>query len=494
MKQGFDNDIYLNNQYNHIVERVSMFDKLYLEFGGKLFDDYHAARVLPGFNPNVKMLLLERFKEMAEIIICVKASDIEKKKIRADIGITYDEEVIRLEEIFRKRGLPVNNIVITQYKGEPGALAFKERLEGIGKKVTIHSPINGYPYNADLIVSDKGYGMNEYMPTEKPLVIVTAPGPGSGKMATCLNQLYHEYKRGHVAGYAKFETFPVWNLPIDHPVNIAYEAATLDLDDQNMIDPYHLKAYGISTVNYNRDIDIFHIVQAILEKITGKNDIYRSPTDMGVNMVASAIYDDDAVRYAAKMEIIRRYYTALYEEKQRKVSEAVVQKAEALMHKVGVNVNDRDVVVASHEKQRKKGCPAVAMRLPDGTIITGRDNRAMNASASCVFNAIKYLAGIDDKIKLLALEMIEPILKLKREVFKYKRRFLTLEEALIVLAYSSSSGDEILNRAMACLKKLSGSDAHSTVMLAEHERRSFRQLGISITCGIVTPDFNKVSQ
>jgi len=492
MKEGFDNAAYLKNQYERISQRVEMFSKLYLEFGGKLFDDYHASRVLPGFNPNAKMMLLEKFKDKAEIIICISAHDIQSKKTRSDIGISYEDEVIRLEEIFRKRGLPVNNIVITQFREEPLAIEFKEKLTAMGKNVSVHRPIANYPGNAEYIVSDQGFGANPYLPTEKPLVIVTAPGPGSGKMATCLNELYHEYKLGKKAGYAKFETFPVWNLSLDHPVNIAYEAATLDLNDQNMIDSYHYNKYGVVTVNYNRDINIFPVVRTMLQKITGRDDIYFSPTDMGVNMIKSAIYDDEAVRVAAKNEIIRRYYNALYDQKRNKCGEEMVNNAILLMRKAGVTESDRAVVSYAEEKQRKKNCPAVAIELPDGTVITGRDNRAMNASASAVFNAVKYLAGIDDKIKLLAPEMIEPILNLKRNVFKYRRKFLTLEEALIVLAYSSSSGDEILKKAMDALALLSGSDAHSTVMLADHEKRSFRQLGITVTCDAVTPDFNKI--
>ena len=492
MKQGFDNAAYLKIQYEHILERVEMFSKLYLEFGGKLFEDLHAARVLPGYNPNAKMMLLEKFKDKAEIIICINAGDIQNKKQRNDLGILYTDEVLRLEDIFRKRGLTVSNIVITQFKGEPLALEFKEKLQAMGKRVFVHRPIANYPANAEYIVSDQGFGANEYMPTEKPLVIVTAPGPGSGKMATCLNELYHEYKMGNSAGYAKFESFPVWNLPLDHPVNIAYEAATLELKDQNMIDGFHYNKYGVVTVNYNRDISIFPVVRTMLEKITGRDDIYFSPTDMGVNMIRSAIIDDEVVRKAACEEIVRRYYNALYDHAHGKCDESLVNNAIVLMNKAGIDVNARAVVTAADEKQRKKNCPAVAIRLPDGTIITGRDNRAMNASASAVFNAVKYLAGIDDKVKLLAPEMIEPILNLKRNVFKYRRKFLTLEEALIVLAYSSSSGDETLKSAMACLSKLSGSDAHSTVMLADHERRSFRQLGITVTCDSVAPDFDKI--
>ncbi len=491
MKKGFNNEVYLDMQYKRICERVAMFSKLYLEFGGKLFDDFHASRVLPGFQPNVKMQLLEKFKDIAEIIICVKAEDIEKKKIRADFGITYADEVLRLEDIFRRRGLPVNNVVITQFNGEPLALDFKKTLEQKGINVALHGIIKGYPHDTDMIVSDNGYGANEYLPTVKPLVIVTAPGPGSGKMATCLTELYHEYKNGRKAGYAKFETFPVWNLPLDHPVNIAYESATLDLGDKNMIDPFHLAKHNKITVNYNRDIEIFPVVQSILEKITGKNDIYCSPTDMGVNMVGYAIYDDEAVRHSAKMEIIRRYYSVLNDVKCKKRAEKELTDAVVLLHKAGISPNDRPVVVAANQKSKEKGSDSVAMELNDGTIITGRDTEVMSASASCVFNAIKHIAGINDEIKLLATEMIEPILTLKKDIFKYKRKFLTLEEALIVLAYSSSNGDEITNKAMISLRELSGADAHSTSTLAEHERRSFRQLGINVSCDIETPRYKK---
>lgn len=491
MKKGFNNEIYLDMQYKKICERVSMFSKLYLEFGGKLFDDFHASRVLPGFDPNAKMKLLEKFKDIAEIIICVKAEDIEKKKIRADFGITYADEVLRLEDIFRRRGLPVNNVVITQFNGEPLAYEFKKTLEERGINVALHGIIKGYPHDVDTIVSDNGYGANEYMPTVKPLVIVTAPGPGSGKMATCLTELYHEYKHGRQAGYAKFETFPVWNLPLEHPVNIAYEAATLDLGDKNMIDPFHLAKHNQITVNYNRDIEIFPVVQSILQKITGKNDIYCSPTDMGVNMVGYAIYDDEAVRRSAKMEIIRRYYSVLNDVKCKKRAEKELTDAVVLLHRAEISTADRPVVVYANQKSKEKSSDSVAMELSDGTIITGRNTEVMSASASCVFNAIKHIAGIDDNIKLLATEMIEPIIKLKKDVFKYRRKFLTLEEALIVLAYSSANGDEITTKAMKALQSLSGADAHSTSTLAEHEKRSFRQLGINVSCDIETPRYKK---
>ena len=491
MKNGFNNEVYLNMQYKRICERVAMFNKLYLEFGGKLFDDFHASRVLPGFDPNVKMKLLEKFKDIAEIIICVKAEDIEKKKIRADFGITYADEVLRLNDVFRRRGLPVNNVVITQFNGEPLALEFKTTLEKKGINVALHGLIKGYPHDVDTIVSDSGYGANEYLPTEKPLVIVTAPGPGSGKMATCLSELYHEYKRGSQAGYAKFETFPVWNLPLEHPVNIAYEAATLDLGDKNMIDPFHLASHHEVTVNYNRDVEIFPVVQSILQKITGKNDIYCSPTDMGVNMVGYAVFDDEAVRHAAKMEIIRRYYCVLNDVKLKKRSERELNEAAVLLRRAGISPSDRPVVVSANQKAIEKDSDSVSIELTDGTIISGRNTEVMSASASCVFNAIKHIAGIDDNIKLLATEMIEPILKLKKDIFQYKRKFLTLEEALIVLAYSSANGDEITNKAMQALGKLSGADAHSTAQLAEHEKRSFRQLGINVSADIETPRYKK---
>lgn len=480
MKIGFDNKLYVEKQTERILERINMFDnKLYLEFGGKLFDDLHAARVLPGFDPNVKTKLLQNLKDKLEIIFCISAIDIERHKMRADFGITYDVDLIRLVDNLRDLDIYVSSIVITQYTDQSQAKQFIHKLERRGEKVYVHRPTKGYPNDINLIVSDEGYGANPYIETTRPLVVVNAPGPGSGKLATCLSQLYHEYKRGIRAGYAKFETFPVWNLPLTHPVNVAYEAATADIKDFNMIDSFHLDAYGVSTVNYNRDIEVFPVVNSILTKICGES-VYKSPTDMGVNMIKYAILDDEAVRNAAKQEIIRRYYKTYCDYKQGRVEIDTAHRVEVIMNNVGVTPSERKVVAAAMEKQNVSGQHSVALELSDGCIVTGRDNKAMNAAASCVLNAIKHLAHIDDHIKLISPVVINPIIKLKKETFKSKRSYLTLEEALIALSVSAPTNpmvEYVLNE----LEKLKNCEAHSTVMLDEHEMQVFRKLGINIT-------------
>ena len=413
MKIGFDNDKYLTMQSEHIRKRIDQFDnKLYLEFGGKLFDDYHASRVLPGFAPDSKLKLLMQLSDQAEIVIVISAGDIEKNKVRGDLGITYDSDVLRLIESFREQGLFVGSVVITQYTGQSSANLFKTRLEKLGIRVYIHYVIEGYPSNIPLIVSDEGYGKNDYIETSRPLVIITAPGPGSGKMATCLSQLYHEHKRGVRAGYAKFETFPIWNIPLKHPVNLAYEAATADLNDVNMIDPFHLEAYGITTVNYNRDVEIFPVLSAIFEKIYGENP-YKSPTDMGVNMAGNCICDDEACRDASNQEIIRRYYQALNGLAEGTSTEEEVFKIELLMKQAHITVNDRTVVDAALKRAEETGAPAAALELPDGSIITGKTSNLLGASAALLLNALKKLAGIEDEVHIISPSAIEPIQKLK---------------------------------------------------------------------------------
>ena len=413
-KVGFDNQQYLQMQSQHIRDRIAQFGgKLYLEFGGKLFDDYHASRVLPGFEPDSKIRMLEQLKDKAEIIIAINAGDIEKNKVRGDLGITYDSDVLRLIDIFRSRGLPVGGVVVTRYTGQPAADLFQARLEGLGIKVCRHYPIDGYPHNIAKIVSDEGFGKNEYLETSRPLVVVTAPGPGSGKMATCLSQLYHDHKRGVVAGYAKFETFPIWNLPLKHPVNLAYEAATADLDDVNMIDPFHLQAYGETTVNYNRDVEVFPVLSAMFQQILGRCP-YQSPTDMGVNMAGNCIVDDQACQQAARQEIIRRYYDALCERRQGKGSDSAVYKLELLMQQAGVTADIRPVVTEANRVARETGAPAMAIQLPDGSLVCGKTSDLMGCSAAALLNALKKLSGAGGHgVHLIAQSAIEPIQTVK---------------------------------------------------------------------------------
>lgn len=478
---GFDNEKYLKLQSKHIKERIAQFDnKLYLELGGKLFDDFHAARVLPGFQPDSKVRMLLELKDEAEIVIVINATDIEKSKLRGDLGITYDADVLRLIDAFRDIGLMVGSVVIAQYSGQSVVDAFKNRLIKLGVRVYLHYPIKGYPGNIPLIVSDEGYGKNEYIETERPLVIVTAPGPGSGKMATCLSQLYHEYKRGVKAGYAKFETFPVWNLPLKHPVNLAYEAATADLNDVNMIDPFHLDAYGVTTVNYNRDVEVFPVLNAIFEKITGKSP-YQSPTDMGVNMAGNCIVDDETCKEASRQEIIRRYYSALCDNRQGRLDEEAVYKVELLMNQAGVSLSDRRVAAAALSRAEKTGMPAAAIELSDGTVITGKTSSLLGASAAVLLNALKYLGGINHKMKLISPIVIEPIQNLKLKHLGNLNPRLHTDEILIALSISAAT-NPTAEVAMQQLPKLRGCEAHSSVILSQVDDNTFRKLGVNLTC------------
>ena len=486
-KQGFDNGQYLKLQSQHIQERIAQFGgKLYLEFGGKLFDDFHASRVLPGFEPDSKIRMLAQMKDKAEIIIAINASDIEKNKVRGDLGITYDSDVLRLIDAFRSMDLYVGSVVVTQYAGQTAADAFQKRLESLGVKVYRHYPIAGYPHNIAKIVSDEGFGRNDYVETSRPLVVVTAPGPGSGKMATCLSQLYHEYKRGVAAGYAKFETFPIWNLPLKHPVNLAYEAATADLDDVNMIDPFHLEAYGETTVNYNRDVEAFPIVQNILARITGDKNFYRSPTDMGVNMAGYAIFDDEAVREAATQEILRRYYKAACDAKQGKASEAALHKIENILQQLNVHTDSRAVVAPALEKQKAAGKPAAALQLPDGRIITGKASDLMSASSATVLNSIKALAGIPDEVLLISQQVLVPLLRLKIDYLHSRASVLKVDDVLAGLAMSAAT-DETAAKALAALKDLRDCDMHSTQMLHSGDEGTLRKLGVRLTMEPVYP-------
>ncbi len=480
IKKGFSNEEYIRLQSQNIRNRIEQFGgKLYMEFGGKLFDDYHAARVLPGFEPDAKVKMLLELKEEAEIVIVINADAIEKNKRRGDLGITYDLDTLRLIDAFREIGLYVGSVVITRYTGQPLAEVFEKRLISLGIKVYRHYPIKDYPSNIPHIVSDEGFGKNDFIETSRKLVVVTAPGPGSGKMATCLSQLYHEHKRGVKAGYAKFETFPVWSIPLKHPVNVAYEAATADLNDVNMIDPFHLEAYGETTVNYNRDIEIFPVLNAILEKILGESP-YKSPTDMGVNMAGFAIFDDEEVKKAARQEIIRRYFSALVSHRQGMGEEADAAKIELLMKQVGVTVEDRPVVNAALEKAEKTGAPAVAIELSDGTLITGRTSSLLGASASMLLNCLKVLAGIPDEVNLISPTIIEPIQRLKTEIMGNHNPRLHTDEILIALTICAAT-DEVAKKALEQTKNLKGLEAHSTVILSRVDENVFRKLGVNIT-------------
>ena len=480
MKIGFDNDKYLKMQSEHIRERINHFDnKLYLEFGGKLFDDYHASRVLPGFAPDSKLRLLMQLSDQAEIIIVISASDIEKNKVRGDLGITYDTDVLRLMDSFKEKGLYVGSVVITQYSGQNSANLFKTRLEKLGIKVYTHYCIDGYPSNISLIVSDEGYGKNDYIETSRPLVIITAPGPGSGKMATCLSQLYHEHKRGINAGYAKFETFPIWNISLKHPVNLAYEAATADLNDVNMIDPFHLDAYGVTAVNYNRDVEIFPVLEAIFEKIYGENP-YKSPTDMGVNMAGKCICDDLACREASNQEIIRRYYAALKGLVEGTSQEEEAYKIELLMKQAHITVDTRKVVRAALERSKATNGPAAALELADGQIVTGRTSPLLGASAALLLNALKTLAGLPDEVHLIAPEVIEPIQKLKTEYLGSKNPRLHTDEVLIALSISAAT-DSNAQLALEQIPKLRDCQAHTSVMLSSVDIKQFKRLKIQVT-------------
>ena len=480
MKIGFDNEKYLKMQSEHIKERIAKFgDKLYLEFGGKLFDDYHASRVLPGFKPDAKLAMLMQLSDYAEIVIVISAADIEKNKIRGDLGITYDVDVLRLRDEFQSRGLYVGSVVITHYQGQHSAEQFKAKLEKQGIRVYLHYTIEGYPANVPLIVSAGGYGKNDYIETSRPLVVVTAPGPGSGKMATCLSQLYHENLRGVKAGYAKFETFPIWNIPLKHPINLAYEAATADLNDVNMIDPFHLEAYGETTVNYNRDIEIFPVLNAIFEGIYGSNP-YKSPTDMGVNMAGNCIIDDEACCEASRMEIIRRYYNTLNKVVRDSAPETEVYKIELLMKQAKISPADRKVTVAAKERAEALGVPTAAIELPEGQIITSKTSDFLGASAALLLNALKYLAGVEHDTKLIKPEAIEPIQNLKVRYLGGRNPRLHTDEVLIALALAACSDDNA-KRSLEQLPRLKGCQVHTSVMLSEVDIKIYKKLGMDLT-------------
>ncbi len=478
---GFDNQKYLQTQSARIRERIDQFGgKLYLEFGGKLFDDYHASRVLPGFAPDSKIRMLLELKDSAEIVIPINASAIEQNKVRGDLGITYQEDVLRLIDAFRSEGLAVSGVVITQYAGQRGADAFRRHLDDLGIRVYLHYPIEGYPHNVSHIVSEEGFGKNDYIETSKPLVVVTAPGPGSGKMATCLSQLYHDYRRGVVAGYAKFETFPVWNLPLKHPINLAYEAATADLNDVNMIDPFHLAAYGVTTVNYNRDVEVFPVLQAIFEQIMGKSP-YQSPTDMGVNMIGSCIMDEEACCSASLQEIVRRYYKALCDRRKGMGTDETVFKLELLMKQAGITAGIRPVIAAAEAAEEETGLPAVAIELPDGQIVIGGTSELMGPSAAGLLNALKALSGIPRHYHVISRSALEPIQKLKIQRLGSRNPRLHSDEILIALAISASFNDMAIP-AIEQLGTLKGCEAHSTVILSGPDADVYNRLGLRVTC------------
>jgi len=479
---GFDNDKYIKKQSEQIAKRISEFGgKLYLEFGGKLFDDYHASRVLPGFSPDSKLQMLKNIVDEVEIVIVISSCDIENMKIRRDIGISYDNDVLRLIDAFREFGLYVGSVVISKYDNQPAAAKFRERLEALGIKTYLHYPIAGYPYDIKHIVSPAGFGQNEYIETERPLVVVTAPGPGSGKMATCLSQLYHENERGIKAGYAKFETFPIWNIPLKHPLNLAYEAATADLDDINMIDPYHLEAYGTTAVNYNRDVEVFPVLNAIFEHIKGESP-YKSPTDMGVNMVGNCIIDDEVVKEASRQEIIRRYFAALSDQRYGKIKPAVVEKIEVLMNQAKTNTDCRKTVKAAITRSiETNNQPAVAIELNDGRIVTGKTSKLLGAASAALLNAVKLLANLPEDTTMIAPETIEPIQELKVRYLGNHNPRLHTDEALIALSISAST-DIIAKKAIEQLENLRGCQAHSTVILSQVDNDVYRKLGIDLTC------------
>ncbi|MFV0362938.1 MAG: DUF1846 domain-containing protein [Suipraeoptans sp.] len=481
MKIGFGNEKYLDMQSSHIKERINKFGgKLYLEFGGKLFDDYHASRVLPGFLPNSKLQMLLSLSEQAEIVIAISASDIEKNKMRGDLGITYDNDVLRLMNEFEHHGLYVGSVVMTQYSNQQSADIFKNRLTKLGIRVYTHYMISGYPNNITTIVSDEGYGKNEYIETKRPLVVVTAPGPGSGKMATCLSQLYHEHKRGIEAGYAKYETFPIWNLPLKHPVNLAYEAATADLNDVNLIDPFHLDAYGVTTVNYNRDVEVFPVLNAIFDRIYGDSP-YKSPTDMGVNMAGNCISDDEICRDASRQEIIRRYYQAVAGMMEGTRSEDEVYKIELLMKQENLEKEQRATVLTSLAKEEETGGPAAAIELSDGTMITGKTGELLGACAAVLLNSIKVLADIPHKHKIISPSAIEPIQLLKTQYLGSKNPRLHSDEVLIALSATAAINVDAKD-ALSMLPRLRGCQLHSTVLLSDVDKSTFRRLGIDVTC------------
>lgn len=481
MKYGFDNDKYLKLQSEHIKKRIAAFGgKLYLEFGGKLFDDFHASRVLPGFKPDSKVNMLLQLRDQAEIVIAINSADIEKSKVRGDLGITYDLDTLRLIDAFRSIGLYVGSVVLTRFAEQNGAIAFQKRLEDLGIKVYKHYSIEGYPYNTSTIVSDEGYGKNEFIETTRPLIVITAPGPGSGKMATCLSQLYHEHKHGIVAGYAKFETFPIWNLPLKHPVNLAYEAATADLNDVNMIDPFHLEAYGETAVNYNRDVEIFPVLKMMFEKIHGACP-YKSPTDMGVNMAGNCITDDFIVSNASKQEIVRRFYVALCHKKQTNTGDDEIRKIELIMQQADITTDIRPVVSAALKKAEESGAPATAMEMADGTILTGKTSPLLGASSALLLNALKYLAGLPDDIHLIDPSVIEPIQNLKVNHLGNRNPRLHLDEILIALSICAAEND-MAKKAMENIGGLRHLEVHSSVILSQVDINVFKKIGINLTC------------
>jgi len=480
MKIGFDNDKYIRIQSEHIRERISQFgDKLYMEFGGKLFDDNHASRVLPGFEPDSKFKMLSQLVDISEIIIVISALDIEKNKVRADLGITYDMDVLRLRDEFISRGFLVSSVVITHYKGQSSAILYKRKLNRLGVKTYFHHTIEGYPNNVALIDSDEGFGKNDYVETSRPLVVVTAPGPGSGKMAVCLSQIYQDAKKGVKAGYAKFETFPIWDLPLKHPLQVAYEAATADLNDVNMIDPFHLEAYGKTAVNYNRDIEIFPVLDAIFKDVYGENP-YKSPTDMGVNMIGACICDDKICCDAAKAEVIRRYYSSLNSLALGNSSENEVNKLLLLMRQLNITTNDRLCTIAAKARQAKSGLASAAIEMEDGTIISAETSPLLGPSAALLLNATKYLGGVDHRVKLIPQDMIEPIQKLKTYYLHGHNPRLHTDEVLVAIAMLSKD-DENCRKALESLPLLKGCQVHTTVMLSEVDRKTFTKLGIGVT-------------
>lgn len=489
MRQGFDNDKYIELQAANIRRRIDQFGgKLYLEFGGKLFDDYHASRVLPGFEPDTKFRMLESMAADVEIVIAINANHIQQGKTRGDLGIPYDEDVLRLIDVFRSRGFHVGTVVLTQYAGQPAADAYRHRLEQLGVTCRLHYPIAGYPHDIEHIVSDDGYGRNEYIETTRPLVVVTAPGPGSGKLATCLSQLYHEHKRGINAGYAKYETFPIWNLPLNHPVNIAYEAATADLDDTNIIDPFHLEAHGETTVNYNRDVEAFPVLKAMMERIMGESP-YQSPTDMGVNMAGYAIVDDDACRDAARLEIVRRYFTAYVNLKRTGNGEEQIERLRSIMKKAGVDENPSPARGAALAKEQATGGPAGAMLLPDGRVVTGKTGDLLGAASSLLMNALKTVTGVDLELPVIHDAAIEPICRLKTEHLNSTNRRLHSDETLIALSITSAT-DPVARRVIDGLELLHGADAFFSVIISSTDEALYRKLGINVCC---EPKYERVS-
>lgn len=489
MRQGFDNDKYIALQADNIRKRIAQFGgKLYLEFGGKLFDDYHASRVLPGFEPDTKFRMLESMAAEVEIVIAINANHIQQGKTRGDLGIPYDEDVLRLIDIFRSRGFLAKSVVLTQYAGQPAADAYRHRLEQLGVTCYLHYPIAGYPHDIERIVSEDGYGRNDYIETSRPLVVVTAPGPGSGKLATCLSQLYHEHRRGIQAGYAKYETFPIWNLPLNHPVNIAYEAATVDLDDANIIDPFHLEAHGETTVNYNRDVEAFPVLKAMMERIMGESP-YQSPTDMGVNMAGYAICDDEACREAAKLEIVRRYFTACVNLKRTGTGEEQVERLRSIMKKAGVDEDLSPARAAALAKEQMTGAPVGAMVLPDGRLVTGKTGVLLGAASALLMNALKKVTGVDDDLPVIDDAAIEPICKLKTERLNSANRRLHSDETLIALSITSATSPEAA-RVIAGLEQLRGADAFFSVIISSTDEALYRKLGINVCC---EPKYERVS-